>query len=667
MLNPIDLKRIKDSGAPKDVTEVYEYLKRYRDNEERQKWFEERYEKPWKAAFENELWTEEEKEQMTAKDQVPLVVNDMAKGIQGSAAIVTASKPGININPIGISDLYVSELILRGVTYVWDQVKGQRRLFKLVKHCKTGTIGCLEIKYDKSKGQYGRVVVKNFKPDILFWDKDSEEDDYSDSHLIKARLVTKTYALEEYPDLKEKDLSFQLADPASPSKSSGITGGDNYAEESSKADPTDKTLEEPKDIWEIEAWLLKKVNKWCVSVVDTNNPASLDKKLCAEEDEAKMMVVQLALSNPDIICKITKEKVEVRIHRIIVGAKKIEEEENAYGLDSNHEPVLNVIVLSHDETLNGYPTGPSVRALELSKERNKRRMQSIYVVTKNLDAPIVTGEGYKIVKDPKFGDIMQVAKDMAFPPQRLLPGTTPQEAFALEKVAQDDLKNEYDVQDAMVGKLPAGQISGRAVMALQDMGSMMSKPFIESVEDCAVRMAKVFIAIITKHWPREMWMRLIEPEEMTSWQPDKEKQVDDKGKEIEPDPEEVKSKWENAIDQIMNQKVSLINLDVKVSAGSTLPTNRMAKREDAIEMVKAGIYDPEAALDYVDDPYKDQVKDRIKTKAEQSGAPEKINYSVSISVKDLPGEAQSQILGNIGIKMNPDNAIPPEQGAMGGV
>ena len=130
--------------------------------------------------------------------------------------------------------------------------------------------------------------------------------------------------------------------------------------------------------------------------------------------------------------------------------------------------------------------------------------------------------------------------------------------------------------------------------------------------------------------------------------------------EIPPNPQDIRSKWVQAIDLIMNQKVSLVNVDVKVSAGSTLPTNRMLKREDAVEMVKAGIYDQEAALDYVDDPHKDQVKERIKQKAQNQGMPEKVNYSVSIKVETLPAEVQAQILANMGVQMNPDSAMPTE-------
>ena len=54
-----------------------------------------------------------------------------------------------------------------------------------------------------------------------------------------------------------------------------------------------------------------------------------------------------------------------------------------------------------------------------------------------------------------------------------------------------------------------------------------------------------------------------------------------------------------------------MDLDVTMTAGSSMPTNRMAKLEVAIEMVGAGIYDRQAALEYVDDPNKELIVARM--------------------------------------------------------
>jgi len=126
-----------------------------------------------------------------------------------------------------------------------------------------------------------------------------------------------------------------------------------------------------------------------------------------------------------------------------------------------------------------------------------------------------------------------------------------------------------------------------------------------------------------------MWERLLEDEEKISFAPEGTKE----GKELSElqegnfeQEDEIKQKiakkWEAALelirprDPLQQPGLSLIDLDVKITAGSSMPTNRIAKGQLAIEYVKAGIYDAEAALEYVDDPMKEEVVERLKVRQE---------------------------------------------------
>jgi hypothetical protein len=667
MIDTIDIKKLQDSGADKDVLEVYKLLKQYKEDPDRQWWFDKVYKPSWEAAYENVIWTEDEKKAMADKEQIPLCINDMAKGVQASSAIVTASKPGIEIMPIGSGDLYVAELLKRGVFFVMERAAGQQKIHKWVKHCKVGAMSFLDISYDKTKGRFGKIVIKNAKATNIYFDKHSEEDDLSDVPIIKARLVSRQYIKDNYPDITEDDLKFNMLDASEEAgKSSGVTGKDNYALESSQStDSDDEDEDDKKEIWEIEAWLLKKVKEYCITAVNPDDPKDLAHQTFKTQEEADAAFALLA---PEVqkLSKQWPRLVEKRIQKIVVGKKMISETENPYDVDADGEPIISIIPIIHDETLRGLPVCPSFFALEVSKERNKRRMQSIYVVTKNIDAPLVVQEGYKWVKDKVHGDVLVVDKNQAWQPQRLLPGTTSGEYLMLEKEAHEDIKDIYDAQDVIVGKLPSNDIGHQTVQYLQDVGGMMSRPFTAKLEGGITRGAKVIIAIMLRHWPRAFWERLIEPDEMTSWQPDKEKKIDPQtGQAIPAQPDEIAMKWKQALETIspMNggNPLEIIDLDVRVGAGSTMPTNRSAKRSEAADMVKAGIYDAEAALEYVDDPYKDQVIARIRKKEEAKGqqAPERIN--VTINLKDMPPEAQAQLMNQIGIQMRANQALSPDQ------
>jgi hypothetical protein len=98
------------------------------------------------------------------------------------------------------------------------------------------------------------------------------------------------------------------------------------------------------------------------------------------------------------------------------------------------------------------------------------------------------------------------------------------------------------------------------------------------------------------------------------------------GEVTKPDPQDISMKWLKALDTIKPEtgesQIDIEGFDIRIVAGSTTPTNRMAKRLDAMEMVKNGIYPPEIALEYIDDPLKDKasaiLKNREKMAIEQN-------------------------------------------------
>lgn len=624
----IDMEKISSSDAKKEVIEVYELLKDYLDDEERAEWVKEIYKRGWEVAWgkNDALWSDDEKKAMRDKNQIPLAINDISKGIQGSCAVATANRPGINVRPIGSSDLYMAELFKRAFDFVWYQNRGNEVIYDAAKEAKTGSLGVLDIYFDESKGKYGKIVMVSDNPLEIYFDKKSRKADKSDSPIIKARLVTRDYAKDKYEDLDDKDLDFKplpADDDDNMGKSEEGNQSDGYVD-ANKADESRGDGEEKELVWEIEAWLIKTITDHKVLVINpmTGETEEVVFKTKGEADEA---IEAIMLMGGQWEPKYKRVRSEKRVQRIIVGKKLISEEENPYGLDSDGDPVVSKVLFPHDRSYTGYYVSPTYRAIEISKSRNKRRIQTIYTISKNLDAPIITAQGYKWVTDTVHGDVLEVPKDAPFPPSRLLPGTTSAELVNMEQRDELAINDEYDMNDVMKGKLPPGVDSGKLVIALQDQAGMMSTPFIGTLESVIEKAAKVIYALILKHWPRAMWERLIDDEEKASWQPPKEQKIDPAtGEVVKPEPDEVGQKWMKALDMIAPEdpaqepKVDLEGLDIRIVAGSTTPTNRMAKRMDAMEMVKVGIYPPEVALEYVDDPNKDKAIAIIKNREQMA-------------------------------------------------
>ncbi|MEN6423306.1 MAG: hypothetical protein ABFD76_15305 [Smithella sp.] len=616
----IDINKINESGAKKEVIEVYELLKDYLEDSVRQDWVKDVYKRGWEVAYgkSDALWSKDEKNDMTKKGQIPISINDLSKGIQGSCAIATANRPGINVKPIGNSDLYVAELIKRGFDYNWNQNRGGEIFFDICKEAKTGSLGVVEIKYDEAKGKYGKIVISSDNPLDYYFDKKSRKSDKSDSPIIKAHLVTKEYAKEHY-DVTDDDLEFKpIPEDQDAGQSEEGDKSDGYVD-ALKLDKKPNESDEKEQVWEIEAWLIKTIKTYAVLCV---NPSTGQlERMDFGKDKAEAVEAKEAIELLGWEPEIKEFKSEKRVQRIIVGKKLISNEENPLGLDSDGDPVIPKILMGHDRSYDGYFVSPTYRALEITRSRNKRRMQTIYVISKNMDAPIMRSEGTKWETDDVHGDSLIVPKDAPFAPTRLNPGTTSAELMQMEMRDEQAINEEYDMNDVMKGKTPPGVEAYKAIASLQETGAMMSNPFIGVLESTIERTAKVIYALMCKYWPRQMWERLIDNDEKTSWQPDKDKEYDEATGEVkQPDANDVEMKWERALEMICpsdpekKTEIDLENIDIRIVAGSTQPTNRMAKAMMAMDKVKVGMYDAEAALEYDDDPNKDKVIARMRQK-----------------------------------------------------
>lgn len=575
------------NNADARVREVYRLIRKFKAQPARQKWLD-RYEEAWNA-IENNMWTDAEKEELIEAGMVPLVTNRCNKGVQGSSAIVTDQKPEIKFYPIGSADLYVAELLKRAHDFIWDKNEGSDLIYDNVRNAKIGAIAFFIASFNRSKGPFGRIINEDEDPTDVYWDADSRKRDLSDTPIIRAKLRTRDYILDNYDNISDEDMRYEIMSKDEEAKSSGVEGEDNYAIESSRDTITDRTAIKPKEVWEIEAWI----------------PKTVKENVKINEDETLPL------------------KIEKIYHRIIVGKKLVEEEINPLGEDADGDPIWQIIPLMHDRVRKAYPMSPTNYAVPLNKEKNKRRAQFIYMVSQNANSPIVEPSGKCAwTGNPGTpGSRLKVEAGASFSPFRMPGGTLDATRFIeIEKIGDQEIDDHYDMQDVMRGKMPPGKsdMSGRLVLALQDMGGMMSKPFLRALESALVRLAKVNMAMAMRYWPRHMWERLIEPDELDTWTPDKP------GVETEQEPntEEIRRKWLNALEMVRpadpnkEPNISIMDFDVKVMAGSSMPTNRIAKGEMAIEYVKAGIYDAEAALEYVDDPNKDKIIPRIKAKEE---------------------------------------------------
>ena len=667
MPDKINLKLIGKSDADPKVKEVYEDLKRFRAAPERAAWVK-RDSEAYNGAILNDMWSDKDKKDAKGTGQELVSVNRLNKGIQGNAAIVTQNNPAIIIRPLRFEDPYVATMLGWGVDYVIRKNQGQDVIFDVVERKNIGGLGIFYSYHDPNKGIFGKTIFEDNDPSIWHFDKDSKKRDYSDTSLIKAQLRTKKWIKEHYDDIEDKDLTFEAT--ISPEEDPGeitdtVTGADNYAIDDDKVDPDVEAGEkEIKEIWEIEAHMLKiEREDWIIFKMKDSPDADAEK---IELNGRKIKDVIEEFNNRDKVdfAKHWSRRIENRYLRIIVGKKlikqtddddnEVDETKNPYGRDSDGDPIVPGVPLISQKTRNAYPTCPTFYALPLNKSLNKRHAQEIYATSKTLNSPVVRSDNTRW-SDPKRpdepGNELIISKSGADKPYRLSPGDVNiANLRAIIANESEDIDDQYDLPEILKGKVPKnfiGQMSGRLGLALQDTALMKANPALRSLESALIRAGKVILAIILKQWPRQLWERLLNEENRQVFAPDgsdelKERQELDRQKlehmmpdgsvmagpehpgavpgsereAGEPTPEEqvdekVKARWQEAVNKIEKDGIKLIDLDVAVTAGSTLPTNRMAKEDLAIEKYKVGLYDRKAALELSEDPKAKEISERM--------------------------------------------------------
>jgi len=607
----------KCGDMPDEVKEVYKTLKYYDGATARAKWIKDR-KIAWDA-MENEILTEKDIQEMSKLGIDQPTINKIVKGVQGASAIVTDQKPELKFNPIGKGDLYVAELLKRANDVVWEKNEGQDETYRLVEEAKVGAQGMIGCWFDVTKGPFGRIIFAEEDPTNFYWDPKSRKRDFSDTHMIKAIERTPDYIKSHYPGIKEEDIQFSTSsDIGEPTLSEGLTSGDNYAENVSEKDAD---CDERPMVWEIEAWMLETVPEYFGYQVNGMKvvPVTFETK---EEADA-------AIEANKVVEVIEKGR-EVRRKIVIVGKKVMSNEVNPEGVDADGEPIIDWAGLPHHRTRTAYPMSPTNYAVESNRDLIKRRAQLTYAVTQLAASPVVRPKNAVWQGQPGTpGSELIVDQNAAFQPYRLGSGAANVQLFGeLEQLNSTDVDNQYDLSDVMRGNI-SERIAWQTVYALQEFGAMMSKPFLRALESALVRLGKSIIAKCMRFWSRDQWERLIEDSELYEWLPEEERleaeqkiqQAEEQGQAVEEiarmKKEQgilIKNRWLEALNLISpidgNPELSIVDIDVKITAGSSMPTNRMAKLGAAIELRNAQIFDTEAALDYIDDPNKDSVVER---------------------------------------------------------
>lgn len=524
------------------------------------------------------------------------------------ASILTANRPELKALPKGRGDGAVATLIQRAFTKIWEENNGNQKNFRTV----LGTIRDGLSHYNAWTEKYGLrgdVKIKFNKLDgkNVYYDPDTSEDGLEDwAYRIVARAISPAEAKELY-GLEEKDLYYSGIEP--PSEDSDLMTHDSIPG-GQYDDVQGGQQNRKKIVWEIEHYEQTKTKRRYILDRATMQPIPAGNSL-EEANQVKINATYQSPSEVPMEQRFSNLEVVERdmSYSLVVGNRILDDTQNPYGRDQLYEPVDPIVPIVNIPVGELYPRGNMYFAVGPLEEICKRRGQSIAVVAATMGSPILFKEG--TINVQKWNQ--EISKPRALlghnadpdekPTPLYQPGPDLSRVFALEDRALQDLNDVFNLTPVMMGQQDTGRMSGRLAAMLKEFGMEGNSYFLSTVEEAFRKLGVALIVMAIKEWPFQYWERLLEDEDK------------------DPITGELMPAYIGALQKIQQKDVSIIDYDIGIRSGSSLPTNRMARLDMAIELSTTpvhpdAVYDAEAVLTYLDDPQAQGIIDR-KSKVKQ--------------------------------------------------
>jgi hypothetical protein len=627
------------------VAEIYASLHRFASSDARAKW-KSQARKCKRAATENEFFTDEEKKDMRTMGQEPHIVNKLVTGVQGASSISTSNRPDIKVFPLRETDPYLSELVKVGIEHVWLKNFGNDVIYDIVEERNISGIGSVSGRIDYSKGPFGAVTFEEDDADLWYWDENSKKRDRGDTHLIKAQLRSLSYIKSHYPELAdEKIVAVNDWEDDTGTRPNTNTGQDNYRPDPKSPSKRPDESKTKRMVWEIEAYMLRVEEEHWAVVTTGGEPFVIrleDAKSASQAQEDIAAIKRDGIPTPDgqgteVVQEISywPRQLSNRYKTIVVGAEVIPQDDpvakgqkkrairNPLGLDSDGDPVLPIVFYYAQRTSKAYYHSPTYYAYDSNKSLCKRESQYTLAISKILSAPVQresSGTRWRFPDRPDTPGNELLIDKSSREATRLNPGNVDLGALTA-RIIEDkaNIDEAYGLPEVLRGKAPQGleRISGRLGLALQDSATMMHNPAFRGLESCMERLGKMLLALMLMCWPRWKWESLVTDDRIDEFRPVNERQPNDppdeqKGNdELAQERQQRLMSWNRAIDKITRDGISVVDFNLAITAGSSLPTNRLLKEETALERYKLGLYDRRAALEYSDDPHAKEIAARM--------------------------------------------------------
>ena len=250
-------------------------------------------------------------------------------------------------------------------------------------------------------------------------------------------------------------------------------------------------------------------------------------------------------------------------------------------LPTEHYPV---VIMKNLDTRTPYPTSDVRMARSLQEYINKTRSLIIAHTTTSTNVKILVPRGSVDIEEferkwAQPGAAIEVDMEMGGPPIPIQPLPLPNELYANEQSAKNDIDHLMGLYEFMMGNPAGAPNTNSGMLNLDDFGKRKIRSKLDDIESALVRLGKVLIPLMQELYTTEKIVRIIEPNNIQSEYMLNKRMYDTHGEIIE----------------VLNN-ISTGKYDIVVKAGSTLPTNRFAQLELYMAAYDKGLIDRQEVL-----------------------------------------------------------------------
>tara|TARA_R100000808_G_C2152673_1_gene162277 strand:+ start:2466 stop:4547 length:2082 start_codon:yes stop_codon:yes gene_type:complete len=537
-------------------------------------------------------WTDEQKKELERRGHSPIVVNRIHPAVETAKAMLTSNRPQFRVSAREDSDNKVAQVFNGMIEYMWQVSSGESVMRQVVDDYYVAGMGALLVYQDpeKDNGQ-GEVCVHDVDPLDIYIDPNSRDRFGDDAeNIIISRLFTREQAKKMYPNY-DKAITNANADLFTdrPVTDNADDGELAFPEDIQTNEYNEEYVRGYERYYQIKADRYHIREKWSGSeyIYDENEfdeyinkPAwLLDGTPIVDFKAAKGLADQGAPvqdANYKMLATMGQiEIVNVALPRIkqcvIIGDKLLYERV----LPVEKYPVVLFMNL---HTRTPYPVSDVRMVKGLQRFINKTRSLIIAHATTSTNTKVLIPTGSVDMREfeekwAQPGVAIEVdfaeGQPMPVPPTQL-----PNELYANENNAKNDIDHQLGIYEMMQGNAAAAPQTYKATVSLDEFGQRKIRSKQMDIEVGLTRMAEIAIPMMQQLYKKEKVFRIVQPNNSINEFVINKKLVDDKTKEIE----------------VFND-IGRGKYDIIAVSGSTMPTNRYAQLELYMEAYKNQIID----------------------------------------------------------------------------